>query len=374
MMFNNAPIIFHLAASSELGGEPTESESPPRREKELSQPCMIERLPNLAFIEREAHALLLKSEHAGPSHSSEEPDSDSATVTPEQPSADDGKADEISVTSKTARRLIAPQRNGDFTGAWKNPEPFEILRAIESGNIEFIMHVRDRAFHLLVRRTGGVTPLLHAMRVGRQDMAIILLGAFSRYINQLSDEDMTRPETKTILRVLRTNIKFAIDYGLRMDENELVASFLQTLIMSEGDNWVLNEVGDIALALRSDHGKPVQTAQQAVRNFAMKELAQLKHIASLEDYVANATADLLMMGAWSNVMTTVDAQPIPTYYFARDDRVYRVFCDRLDEHNEAIERTVSRRAKRQLRRLRDIMDGRATNYRVRNSTHETDTC
>jgi hypothetical protein len=43
------------------------------------------------------------------------------------------------------------------------------------------------------------------MRIGQshRDVAIILLGAFSRYINHLQDEDIPKPQTKTILRALR---------------------------------------------------------------------------------------------------------------------------------------------------------------------------
>lgn len=41
------------------------------------------------------------------------------------------------------------------------------------------------------------------MRIGNQDVAIILLGAFSRYINHLQDEEMALPRTKTRLKALR---------------------------------------------------------------------------------------------------------------------------------------------------------------------------
>lgn len=56
---------------------------------------------------------------------------------------------------------------------------------------------------LLLRKTGDATPLLHAMRIGHQDIAIILLGAFSRYINNLQDEEMALPRTRTRLKALR---------------------------------------------------------------------------------------------------------------------------------------------------------------------------
>jgi hypothetical protein len=57
----------------------------------------------------------------------------------------------------------------------------------------------------LVRPSGGVTPLIHAMRIGRShhDVAITLLGAFSRYINHLEAEDFAKPETRSLLISLR---------------------------------------------------------------------------------------------------------------------------------------------------------------------------
>lgn len=44
------------------------------------------------------------------------------------------------------------------------------------------------------------------MRIEHTDMAIVLLGAFSRYINHLQDEDLQKPETKKLLKLLRTSI------------------------------------------------------------------------------------------------------------------------------------------------------------------------
>ena len=40
------------------------------------------------------------------------------------------------------------------------------------------------------------------MRIESTDMAIVLLGAFSRYINNLQDEDFEKPETKKMLKML----------------------------------------------------------------------------------------------------------------------------------------------------------------------------
>jgi hypothetical protein len=150
----------------------------------------------------------------------------------------------------------------------------------------FLMEVRDRAFPLLLRKTGDATPLLHAMRIGQshRDVAILLLGAFSRWINHLEDSEIGLPRTRVILKALRTNLKLGIDYGLYKSQSDLVASFMQTLVMSEGEKWIRAQVSSVSLALRSGNaGKPVSTAEAAVRKFATKELSKADAIAALED-------------------------------------------------------------------------------------------
>jgi hypothetical protein len=133
-----------------------------------------------------------------------------------------------------------------------------------------------------------VTPLLHALRIGQgeshKEVAIILLGAFSRWINHLDDADFHKPRTKSLLKALRANLKLAIDYGLSKSQVGLTASFFQALIMSEGDKWVSGQVASVSVALRAGTaGQPVQTADAAVRRFATKELGRAELIASLED-------------------------------------------------------------------------------------------
>jgi hypothetical protein len=54
--------------------------------------------------------------------------------------------------------------------------------------------------------------------------------------------------------------------------------------MSEGDRWMANQINKVGLALRAGtEGKPVQTAGDAVRSFATKELGKAQAIAALED-------------------------------------------------------------------------------------------
>jgi hypothetical protein len=55
---------------------------------------------------------------------------------------------------------------------------------------------------------------------------------------------------------------------------------------------------------------------------------------------------------------------IQTYYFARDDRVYKAFIERLDHGQSVINRTSSKRLKWQLRVLKAVMEGRSTTLRV----------
>lgn len=166
------------------------------------------------------------------------------------------------------------------------------------------MYTYDLLLQLLLRRTGDATPLLHAMRIGKshRDVAILLVGALSRFVNHLEDEDLQKPQTKSLLKALRwycsfqpvvfwlsfvfigINLKLAIDYGLQQSQKDLIASFMQCLIMSEGEKWVWAQTSTVALALRSGgEGKPVECADQAVRKFATKELGKATLIAALED-------------------------------------------------------------------------------------------
>jgi len=70
--------------------------------------------------------------------------------------------------------------------------------------------------------------------------------------------------------------------------------------MSEGDKWVWSQVANVSLALRAGTaGEPVKTAESAVRRFTTKELGKAELIAAVEDYISNATIDLLIMASWS---------------------------------------------------------------------------
>ncbi|KAK7470743.1 hypothetical protein VKT23_002163 [Stygiomarasmius scandens] len=369
MAYNNSFIVDVVGSSS----------NSPTRKRIASDPCLPERLPSNSFLQREAEQVapkaILRQLRRSPTPPLESPedqeDDESQTETAHTrertlSSASDG-------STKSIINLLKRQKSDSLNGRgpWKEPQPFEVLRAVERRDVMFLMEIRDRAFHLLLRKCGDVTPLLHAMRIGKShnDVAIILLGAFSRYINHLTDEDLKKPGTRTLLKALRANLKVAIDYGLAKSQEHLIASFMQTLIMSEGDKWIIGQINNIGLALRAGTaGEPVKTASAAVRKFATRELGKADLIASLEDYVANATADLLILGAWSLALETIQAEAIPLSYFARDDRVQKAFVERLDKHEAVIHTALSRRLKWQFRVLRTVLEGRNTSYRTKIDT------
>lgn len=93
------------------------------------------------------------------------------------------------------------------------------------------------------------------------------------------------------------------------------------------------------------------------------------------------------MGAWSCVLDVIEGEAIPvrilfrrsmvlqrsllmllfciqTYYFARDDRVFKAFQDRVHDKRVDIARHASKRLRWQLRVLERVLDGRTTTYRV----------
>lgn len=87
------------------------------------------------------------------------------------------------------------------------------------------------------------------------------------------------------------------------------------------------------------------------------------------------------MGAWSVVMQCIpSAELIPvcallpafrkclcfpqSYYFARDDRVYKAFLERCDTHKAQIARSCPRRLRWQMRVLTTCLQGRQLSFRV----------
>lgn len=364
-MVNNAPVILSILDRF----SPDFVQRSATRARICPDPCLPARLPTTGFLQREAEQnapkAVLRQLRRSPTPPSPTTEYHDATEDTPPHVGRRGSVSSASEQSSPKQSLFTFSRSQP-SGGWKEPQPFEVFRAIEHKDIMFLMEVRDRAFPLLLRKTGNATPLLHAMRIGQshRDVAVLLLGAFSRWINHLEDSEIGLPRTRVILKALRTNLKLGIDYGLYKSQSDLVASFMQTLVMSEGEKWIRAQVSSASLALRSGNtGKPVSTAEAAVRKFATKELSKADAIAALEDYVANATTDLLLLGAWAIALESIEGEPIPVYYFARDDRVFKAFMDRVNTHQATIRRVLSRRLKWQFRVLQSVLEGRNTTYR-----------
>ncbi|KAK7049612.1 hypothetical protein VNI00_005643 [Paramarasmius palmivorus] len=287
---NHGPLIEHLIHKLDTPGRG------PRKRRALSpDPCLLERLPSSAFIQREVEdaiprAILRQLRRSPTPPYDEEAEAEDNPDGNESDSRRERRQSSASTTSsssiKSLKQFLQRQKETPRSSInWKDPQPYEVLRAVEQKDIMFLMEIRDRAFHLLLRKNGDVTPLLHAMRIGQtRDVAIVLLGAFSRYINHLDESELQKPKTKTLLKALRANLKLAIDFGLAKSQSDLTASFMQTLIMSEGDKWVYNRISDVSLALKTGTaGRPVHLAENAIRKFATRELGKAELIASLED-------------------------------------------------------------------------------------------
>lgn len=80
------------------------------------------------------------------------------------------------------------------------------------------------------------------------------------------------------------SLKVAIDYGLQSSQSDLLASFLQTLVMSEGDTWIQDQVKLVGTALRQGPSAcPVEIARTSVKRVATHALGKAPLIADLED-------------------------------------------------------------------------------------------
>ena len=82
--------------------------------------------------------------------------------------------------------------------------------------------------------------------------------------------------------------------------------------MSEGDTFLHKAIYDISLLIRDPESKPVQAAEDLIRRFCTKELRGVEGgIEGVEDYVANAVVDLIMMSTWSIAATQLGVSNLP---------------------------------------------------------------
>ena len=67
-------------------------------------------------------------------------------------------------------------------GFERPPQAWELYKAIDGHDIDYIMRVRDHAFGLLLQKNGAEFPIVYAARQGEKhrDVVILLVGALSR--------------------------------------------------------------------------------------------------------------------------------------------------------------------------------------------------
>ena len=100
--------------------------------------------------------------------------------------------------------------------------------------------------------------------------------------------------------------------------------------MSEGDQFIYKSMADVSFALRAGPpATPVALAGDKVRAFATRDLKGCAGLAAVEDYIANSTADLLILSLWT-VLRPKDEMPL--HSFARDQRMLGLFKEALAEH------------------------------------------
>lgn len=79
-------------------------------------------------------------------------------------------------------------------GFERPPQAWELYKAIDGHDIEYIMRIRDHAFGLLLQKNGGEFPVIYAARQGEKhrDVVILLVGAMSRWVSNGAMELMRR--------------------------------------------------------------------------------------------------------------------------------------------------------------------------------------
>lgn len=234
------------------------------------------------------------------------------------------------------------QRAPSATQRARRPyEPHDVYAAVERKDIDTIMAIRDKDFALLLGGDEARTPLEYAISLGPEydRVSLFLAGALSRFVNQLPDQVTDAGEaTLSTLRKVRANLKLAIDHSLDREQTALLASYIQILVMAEGVRWIAQSTKAVAHELRAAANsdayapRPTHVARDIVSQFLTANLRMRRKrdqyvVAAIEDYIANAASDLVLLALWERVRGS-DA-PLPDYAFARDDRIATAYCEAI---------------------------------------------
>lgn len=152
--FNNALLISGIRAPAR-----------PARRRVVSNPTLLERLPPRAFIDREAEltapgAILRQLRRSPPPHHDDEANESDAPASPTSSRHSRAGTSDTEATSPSLSHAVTPSI------PWKEPLGWEVLRAVERRDIEYLIQgefcfntygpsaygceVRERAFHVSI--------------------------------------------------------------------------------------------------------------------------------------------------------------------------------------------------------------------------------
>ncbi|GAA5894617.1 hypothetical protein JCM5296_002907 [Sporobolomyces johnsonii] len=285
------------------------------------------------------------------------------------PPQEDRRQGSTASTSSMTSWVTGARRSSTGPGKGGEYESWHVSKAIEKKDVQLLHDIKTSRFDLLIH--GTPLPLVYALRLGKShhDMAILVVGAMSRKVNDTTDDElaMMEPATKATLRSLRANLKIAITSGLDSGDTSLLASFLQVIVMTEGDRWLVASSHTLSLAFRTGPAAhPVETAKGIMHKWVSREL-KARQVAAVEAYVDNAVGDLCLLGLWSIVQDQVPrAESIPLYFFARDDRIHKAVEERLAVlQKSATSARLSKQLRSQLETALEILGRRNLSGRER---------
>ena len=88
-------------------------------------------------------------------------------------------------------------------------------------------------------------------------------------------------------------------------------------------------INDLVLLLRDPQSQPVAAAEKIIRGFCTKELRGVEGgVGDVEEYVANATLDLVIMGIWALGAGQVGLERLPVSHRKNGDRQSRMLSKR----------------------------------------------
>jgi hypothetical protein len=149
-----------------------------------------------------------------------------------------------------------------------------------------------------------------------RDIAILLTGAISRQVNMLADVPaaILPAHSRRTLKSIRASLKIAISYGLSTSQTELLSSYLQVIVMSEGEKFIKEAAQSVGFSLRSNTGggnvRVVESSERLIEKWVFREL-KAGQIAAVSEFVANAVQvfnhDHLIKSIATKSTTTVTA-------------------------------------------------------------------